>query len=119
MYEFNFLVRDGGLMSYSMDLDEAFGRVAALIDRILKGAKPADLPFEQPTRFNAQAMRTDAETLTLGDKSVWVPSTAMLWAVRGRRMLGLRMGPVGAPPAPTPALQGTAESIARKIIGKM
>jgi len=34
-------------------------------------------------------------------------------------MLGLRMGPVGAPPAPTPALQGTAESIARKIIGKM
>lgn len=51
IYEFNFLVRDGGLMSYAMDLDEAFGRMAALIDRILRGAKPADLPFEQPSRF--------------------------------------------------------------------
>jgi putative tryptophan/tyrosine transport system substrate-binding protein len=51
IYEFPFLVRDGGLMSYGMDLDDSLGRVAALIDRILKGAKPADLPFEQPTRF--------------------------------------------------------------------
>jgi putative ABC transport system substrate-binding protein len=51
IYEFDFLVRDGGLMSYGPDLDESFGRVAALVDRILKGAKPADLPFEQPTRF--------------------------------------------------------------------
>jgi putative ABC transport system substrate-binding protein len=44
-------VRDGGLMSYAPDLDESFGRVAALADRIFKGAKPAELPFEQPTRF--------------------------------------------------------------------
>ena len=51
IYEFDFLVRDGGLMSYSVDLDEGMGRVAALVDRILKGAKPADLPLEQPTRF--------------------------------------------------------------------
>jgi putative tryptophan/tyrosine transport system substrate-binding protein len=51
IYEFNFLVREGALMSYSMNLDEAMGRVAALIDRIIKGAKPGDLPFEQPTRF--------------------------------------------------------------------
>ena len=51
IYEFDFLVRDGGLMSYSVDLDEAMGRVAALVDRILKGAKPADLPLEQPTHF--------------------------------------------------------------------
>ena len=34
-----------------MDLEEAFGRVAALVARILKGARPAELPFEQPTRF--------------------------------------------------------------------
>jgi Integrase core domain len=33
------------------DLEETFGRVAALVDRILKGAKPAELPFEQPTHF--------------------------------------------------------------------
>ncbi len=50
-YEFDFLVRDGGLMSYAPDLDESFGRVAALADRIFKGAAPAQLPFEQPTRF--------------------------------------------------------------------
>ena len=51
IYEFDYLVRDGGLMSYGPDLDESFSRVAALVDRILKGTKPADLPFEQPTRF--------------------------------------------------------------------
>jgi putative ABC transport system substrate-binding protein len=51
IYEFDFVVREGGLMSYAPDLDETFGRAAALVDRILKGAKPADLPFEQPTRF--------------------------------------------------------------------
>jgi putative ABC transport system substrate-binding protein len=51
MYEFDWLVRDGGLMSYAPDLEETFSRVAALVDRILKGTKPAELPFEQPTRF--------------------------------------------------------------------
>jgi putative ABC transport system substrate-binding protein len=51
IYEYDFIVRDGGLMSYGLDLDEAFDRVADLVDRILKGTKPADLPFEQPTRF--------------------------------------------------------------------
>jgi putative tryptophan/tyrosine transport system substrate-binding protein len=51
IYEFDSLARDGGLMSYGPDFDESFGRVAALIDRVLKGAKPGDLPFEQPTHF--------------------------------------------------------------------
>jgi putative ABC transport system substrate-binding protein len=51
IYEFDWLVRDGGLMSYAPDLEETFSRVAALVDRILKGTKPAELPFEQPTRF--------------------------------------------------------------------
>jgi putative ABC transport system substrate-binding protein len=51
IYEFDALARDGGLMSYGPDFDESFGRVAALVDRVLKGAKPADLPFEQPTHF--------------------------------------------------------------------
>lgn len=50
-YEFDFLVREGGLMAYAPDLDESYGRVAALADRIFKGAAPAQLPFEQPTRF--------------------------------------------------------------------
>jgi putative ABC transport system substrate-binding protein len=51
IYEFSFLVRDGGLMAYGPDFDETFGRVADLVDRILKGSQPADLPFEQPTLF--------------------------------------------------------------------
>ena len=38
-------------MSYGADRMESFQRVAALVDRILKGANPADLPFEQPTRY--------------------------------------------------------------------
>lgn len=51
IYEYDFLVRDGGLMSYGPDLTELFERAAALVDRIFKGSKPADLPFEQPTRY--------------------------------------------------------------------
>jgi putative ABC transport system substrate-binding protein len=45
------MVRDGGLMSYGPDLNESFDRAADLVTRIFKGARPADLPFEQPTRY--------------------------------------------------------------------
>jgi putative ABC transport system substrate-binding protein len=51
IYEYDFLARDGGLMSYGPDIAESIDRAAAMIDRILKGAKPGDLPFEQPTRY--------------------------------------------------------------------
>jgi ABC-type uncharacterized transport system substrate-binding protein len=51
IYEYDFLVRDGGLMSYGADLTESFERAAALVDSIFKGAKPGELPFEQPTRY--------------------------------------------------------------------
>ena len=51
IYEYDFLVRDGGLMSYGPDLTESFERAAALADRIFKGASPGDLPFEQPIRY--------------------------------------------------------------------
>ena len=51
IYEFAFLAYDGGLMAYGPDTDAVFERAAGLADRILKGAKRADLPLELPTRF--------------------------------------------------------------------
>lgn len=50
MYENGFQVRDGGLMAYGTNIEDDFQRAAVYIDRILKGARPAQLPAEQPTR---------------------------------------------------------------------
>jgi putative ABC transport system substrate-binding protein len=51
MYEFSFIVRDGGLMSYGPSFEEGFRKAAVYLDRIFKGARPADLPAEQPERY--------------------------------------------------------------------
>jgi putative ABC transport system substrate-binding protein len=51
MHGFKEYVEAGSLMSYGTSVDGLFRRAAAFVDRILKGAKPADLPVEQPTQF--------------------------------------------------------------------
>jgi putative ABC transport system substrate-binding protein len=58
-------VEDGGLMSYGANLPGAFRRAADFVDKILRGAKPADIPVEQPTKFDFVVNLTTAKALGL------------------------------------------------------
>jgi putative ABC transport system substrate-binding protein len=51
IYQFRLYVEAGGLMSYTGDLMEIFRRAAVFVDKLLRGTKPAELPVEQPTKF--------------------------------------------------------------------
>jgi putative ABC transport system substrate-binding protein len=73
MYEFSSFVQDGGLMSYGPNNDDNFRRVAYFVDRILKGAKPADLPMEQPTRYYLHVNLKTAKAL-----GIKIPDSIML-----------------------------------------
>ena len=67
--------RAGGLMSYGSDFADNFRRAATFVDRILKGTKPGELPFEQPTRYFLAINIKTAKTLGLN-----IPQTLLLRA---------------------------------------
>ena len=59
------LVEDGGLMSYGVNDADLYRRAAAYVDKILKGAKPAELPVEQPTKFDLVIKLKAAKQISL------------------------------------------------------
>ena len=75
VYEASAFVQAGGLLAYGPSLPDQFRRAATYVDRILRGAKPADLPVERPTRFDAAVNVRTARALGLT-----IPQAVMLQA---------------------------------------
>jgi putative ABC transport system substrate-binding protein len=65
MYNVREFVEAGGLMSYGPNFLDLYRRAADFVDKILRGAKPADIPVEQPTRFDLIINLTTAKALGL------------------------------------------------------
>ena len=65
MYYVRIAPREGGLISYGIDLTDLFGRAASYVDRVLRGAKPAELPVQLPTKFELAVNLKTAKALGL------------------------------------------------------
>jgi putative ABC transport system substrate-binding protein len=79
VYPFSFEVTEGGLISYGVDLSDINGRAASYVDRILRGAKPSDLPLQSPTKYelvinlktaNALDLKVPATLVARADKVI-------------------------------------------------
>ena len=79
IYPFRYFATSGGLMSYGIDVADVYRRAASYVDRILKGAKPSDLPVQLPTKFElvlnlktakAMGLKLSPEVLALVDEVI-------------------------------------------------
>lgn len=75
IYPFRSYAEAGGLMSLGIDIPDSFRRAAYFVDRILKGAKPADLPVEQPTKIDLVVNQKTAKAL-----GITIPQSVLLRA---------------------------------------
>ena len=75
IYPYSEFAAEGGLISYDVNRRELQRRAAYFVDRILKGAKPSDLPVEQPMKFELVINLKIAKTLGLE-----IPSKVLMWA---------------------------------------
>ena len=75
VYAFSYYARDGGLLSYGPDVVDIYRRASSYVDRILRGAKPGDLPVRFPTKFEMVVNLKTAKALGLG-----VPQSILLRA---------------------------------------
>jgi putative tryptophan/tyrosine transport system substrate-binding protein len=65
VYPFRYLVAEGGLISYGIDLVDMYRRAASYVDRILRGAKPRELPVQTPSKFEMVINLKTAKALGL------------------------------------------------------